>query len=106
MAEPINNAAADIVEPINNAGVDVVEPINNAGAEVVEPTKSADADTVEPISNAGADIVEPLTKVDSAVQGLSSSPPKDPKEKAASRRKSSMVAGVASMKELCMFVIA
>ncbi|RYP47665.1 hypothetical protein DL768_006318 [Monosporascus sp. mg162] len=50
----------------------------------------------ETINNADT-VGEPLTKVDSAVEGLSSSPPK---EKGASRRKSSAVTGVASMKEL------
>ncbi|KAI1397982.1 hypothetical protein F4819DRAFT_489981 [Hypoxylon fuscum] len=42
-------------------------------------------------------MAEPLTRVDSAVQGLSSSPPK---EKIFHRRTSSSVAGVHSMKEL------
>ena len=51
------------------------------------------AETINNVDTAG----EPLTKVDSAVGGLSSSPPK---EKGASRRKSSAVTGVASMKEL------
>jgi len=51
------------------------------------------AETTKNVDTSG----EPLSKVDSAVQGLSSSPPK---EKAASRRKSSAVTGVASMKEL------
>ncbi|KAI6088538.1 hypothetical protein F4821DRAFT_233202 [Hypoxylon rubiginosum] len=42
-------------------------------------------------------MTEPLTRVDSAVQGLSSSPPK---EKISHRRTSSSVAGVSSMKEM------
>ncbi|KFA65289.1 hypothetical protein S40285_02705 [Stachybotrys chlorohalonatus IBT 40285] len=41
---------------------------------------------------------EPLTKVDSAVQGLSSSPPKE--EKQAPRRKSSSVPGVFNINDL------
>jgi hypothetical protein len=52
----------------------------------------------EPVSKpeSGVDSLEPLKKIDSAVQGLSSSPPKDKNH----RRASSIVAGVASIKEL------
>jgi hypothetical protein len=46
---------------------------------------------------------EPLTKVDSAVQGLSSSPPKE--EKQAPRRKSSSVPGVFNINDLGMSLL-
>jgi len=54
-----------------------------------ESINKAEADT-------GADGLTPLQKIDSGVHGLSSSPPKEKGH----RRASSMVAGVASIKDL------
>ncbi|KAK7756298.1 hypothetical protein SLS62_001524 [Diatrype stigma] len=120
MSEPIRNSAVDAISPAArvDSGIDVgdeplplpshVETISPAarvdsgidtGDEPVPPNQS---ETIEPAArvDSGVDVLEPLVRVDSAVQGLSSSPPKEKVDKASSRRKSSMVAGVAGIKDL------
>lgn len=109
MSEPINNTIVETVEPVSDVNskadskVDskVDSNVDSKDESKVDSNADSNVDSkVDPNVDSNADILEPLSKVDSAVQGLSSSPHEDKASKAASRRKSSMVAGVGSIKEL------
>lgn len=113
MSEPINNTIVETVEPVSDvnskadskADSKVDSNVDSKDESKDESKVDSNADSnvdskVDPNVDSNADILEPLSKVDSAVQGLSSSPHEDKASKAASRRKSSMVAGVGSIKEL------
>ena len=109
MSEPISSTNVETVEPLSNVDAKADSNVDaNVDANVdskvdskVESKVDSKTDSkVDPDADSNADIVVPLSKVDSAVQGLSSSPHEEKADKASGRRKSSMVAGVGSIRDL------
>lgn len=113
MSEPISSTNVETVEPVSNVDAKADSNVDaNVDANVdskvdskidskVESKVDSKTDSkVDPDADSNADIVVPLSKVDSAVQGLSSSPHEEKADKSSGRRKSSMVAGVGSIRDL------